>query len=485
MNFKTITILFIICLMILDIGQLNAQTNDYSNSLNSFSFDLYRETKVEKENIFLSPLSTYCALLVAYEGSKNKTKQEFEKVLYINNSGYLKNDYLLNIASKSDRYSGLKVFNAIWLDKNLQIESRYIKSVTNKYFSDFKQTEFANTQLAVSDINGWVSEKTNRGINEIVSTANINSDTKLLISNAVYFKREWLTKFEKRKTNSGLFYTSIENQYKVDFMNMTESLQYFENDEYQFISKPFRDSYLSFCIILPKKLFGIGEIEKKMNNDFLKEILDSTYSTKTSLSIPKLKLESGYELSNALKNTGLKSAFTSQADFSGITKKPPLMLGQVLHNTWIELDEEKIEVAAATATVGVITGLPSYKVFTADHPFVFFVLDNRTKAILFIGRYVKPIHGEKMVEDKESLKYNLEKRKKEKFAVGNEQNGVLIILNKKIISQAEFQTINPEDIESMNIHKNKEEVSKYTSKNYDGVVVITLKKKRRNQRRNR
>ena len=463
--------------MILNTGQINAQTNDYGNSLNSYSFDLYREIKVEKKNLFLSPLSTYYALLVVYEGSKNTTKQEFEKVLYLKNSDSLKNAYLHNLASKSDSCSGFKVSNAIWLDKSLQVEGVYRMSVSDKYFTDFKRTEFAKTESAVSDINGWVSEKTNRRINEIVSAANLNSNTKLLISNAVYFKGEWLNKFEKQKTISATFFTSVENQYKVDFMNMTERLQYFENEEYQFISKPYRDSDLSFCIILPKKLFGIEEIEKKMNNDFFKKILDSIYYTKTSLSIPKLKLESSYELSDALKKAGLKSAFTSEADFSGITKETPLMLDQVLHKAWIDLDEEKTETAAAVVVVISITGLPSYKVFKADHPFVFFVIDNRSRAIIFMGRYFEPDQGEKIVEDKESLTYNLEIRNKEKFAVGNDNKETLFVVDKKIISQAELGTINPEDIESVNIYKDKKEINKYSPRNYDGVVVITLKKK--------
>ncbi len=465
--------------MIINIGQLNAQTNNNnSNSLNSYSFDLYRETKIEKKNLFLSPLSTYYALLMAYEGSKNKTKQEFEKVLYLKNSGSLKNDYLHNILRKSDSYSGLKVSNAIWLDKSLQTESRFRKSVTNKYFSDFKQTEFANTQLAVSDINQWVSEKTNQRINEIVSEANVNSNTKLLISNAVYFKGEWLNKFKKRRTHSDIFFASVEDQYKVDFMEKREILQYFENEEYQFISKPYKNSDLSFCIILPKKLFGIEEIEKKMNNDFLMKIMDNSYDTKTSLFIPKIKLEASYELSNVLKNTGLKSAFTNEADFSGIIKGTPLMLGQILHKTWIELDEEKTEAAAATATtimIGAAT-LDAFKVFKADHPFVFFVIDNNTNAIIFIGRYVEPVNSEKFVEDEESLTFNLENRKQEHFSIGYESKETLYVVDKKIISQAEFDIINPEYIESINVIKNKEEIRKYSLGDYDGALIITLKK---------
>jgi len=475
MKFKTITILFIICLMNINIG-LNAQTNDYINSLNSYSFDLYREINIGNENILLSPLSTYYALLMAYEGSKNKTKQEFEKVLYLGNQGSIKNDFIHNHASKSDSRSFYSVSNAIWVDKSVKIDEVFRNSVEHKYLSDFEQTDFTNANLAVSNINGWVSEKTNRRINEIVSSANINSETKMLISNAVYFKGEWLNKFEKQKTISAPFFTSVENQYKVDFMHMTENLQYFENDEYQFISKPYKDSNFSFCIILPKKLFGIEEIEKKLNTDFFKETLDSTYSAKTLLSIPKLKLESSSKLKDALKNVGLKTAFTSEADFSGITKEAPLMLGQVLHNTWIELDEEKTEAAAATAVVVRITGLPSYKVFKADHPFVFFVMDNRSSAIIFMGRYIKPTDGEKI--EKESLTKNLDNRMQEKFSVGNLYKGPLYVVDKKILTRAEFEAISPEDIESITVIKNKEEIRKYSSGNYDGALIITLKKRK-------
>ena len=476
MKSKNFTILFIICLMNINIGSLNAQTNAYSNSLNSYSFDLYREINIGYENILLSPLSTYYALLVAYEGSKNKTKQEFEKVLYLGNQGSIKNDFIHSHSRKSDSSSFYSVSNAIWLDKSVIAEEKYKKSVEQDYFSDFKQTDFANADSAISKINGWVSEKTNRRINEIVSSANVFSDTKMVISNAVYFKGEWLNKFEKQKTISAPFFTSLENQYKVDFMNMTENLQYYENDEYQFISKPYKSSDISFCIILPKKLFGIEEIEKKLNIGFFKVILDSAYTAKTMLSIPKLKLESSYNLEDALKKGGLKTAFTNEADFSGITKGMPLMLSQVLHKTWIELDEEKTEAAAATAATVVLAGAgrPSYVVFNADHPFVFFIMDNRSGAIIFIGRYIKPTSGEKIV--KEDLIKNLENKMHEKFSTGNGYRGPLYVVDKKVMTPAEFKAINPKDIKSIEVLKKKEEISKYSTGKYDGVIIITLKK---------
>ena len=312
----------------------------------------------------------------------------------------MKSDFLHDLAGKSD--SNFNVSNAIWVDKSFQVKAGYKKSVTNKYFSDLKRTEFSNTQTAINDINQWVAEKTRHRINEIVDKTMIDSNTQMLITNAVYFKGMWLNKSEKYQTGSALFSASAENQYLIAFMNITEQLQYFENDEYQFISKPFKASDMSFCIILPKKQFGIEDIEKKMNADFFEDILNNTSLTETWISIPKFKLESSYELKGALKNLGLKSAFSDKANFSGMAKNNNLVLGKVVHKASIEMDEEKTVAAAATALSIRIRGLPSYKIFKADHPFVFFIIDNQTRNIVFMGRFAEPINGVRR-EDNETI----------------------------------------------------------------------------------
>lgn len=415
MNHRTTVVLLQISFALLITGQSNAQMKDNSNALNKYSFDLYREVKVENENLLLSPLSTYYALLIAYEGSKSKTKQEFEKVLHLKNSGSSGKDYLYYLASNSDSCSGFRVSNAVWIDKNLQVEEGYKKAVSDNYLSDFKQTEFANKALAVSDINLWVAEKTNGRITEIVQAENINATTKLLISNAVYFKGEWLDKFEKRLTYPAPFFTSAENQFKVDFMNKKEILQYFENEEFQFISKPYKDSDLLFCVLLPKKLFGIEAIERKMDNDFFAKILDSTHYIKTSVSLPKIKLESSYELGDALKNAGLTSAFTLEANFSGITKEKPVMLEKVLHKTWIELDEEKTEAAAATATTIMIGSATrdAYKVFKADLPLCFSLLTITPKQYYLWEDMLNLPRARRLQKIKKTWKidWNIEKRR--------------------------------------------------------------------------
>lgn len=478
MNIKPFTILFINFLVFVNILQLRAQNKDFSNSINSYSCDLYRESIKENENLLLSPLSTYYVLLMAYEGAKEKTKQEFEKVLYLRSSKLIKENYFYNFWYDSIPCGGFEVNNAVWLDKNLNTEPEYKSSVSDKYFSDLKQTDFSNPSSAISVINQWVSDKTNGKIKEIVNDENVTSETKLLLSNSVYFKGEWLEKFDKRHTHSATFFASAENQYKIDFMKKIDILKYYENTDFQFISKPYKSSNLSFCILLPKKLFDIEDIEKKLSTEFLNTVLDSTYNINTSITIPKLKLEYDIELSEVLKKAGLKSAFTTNANFSGITKEIPLKLGQVVHKTWIELDEEKTEAAAAT-TAPIMIGsarMTSFKIFNADHPFIFFIIDNSTHAILFMGRYVEPTKGAKIDDSKESLVLNIENRKKENFDIGKPRKGILYVVNEQIISYDEFKSINPKDVESLNLFKKREDINKYSMETYDGMIVVKTKK---------
>ena len=471
MNLKTI-VLILSCFIFFNIGPLAAQTKT-SNGLNTYSLDLYRNAKVNSENFLLSPISTYYALLMAYEGSKNKTRAAFEKVLHLQKPDVAGNDYFKGFLAKTDSSEGFKFSNSIWLDNKMQVKNQYRKAISDKYSSDFKRTDFTDLGSAVSAINSWVDEKTNHKIGEIISANDVTPSTRLLLLNAVYFKGKWKNRFQKDKTISSTFFTSSEEQYKDNFMTMVESIPYYENDDYQFIEKQYAESDLSFCILLPKKIFGIDDLERNINSYFFEKFIDSAHLTQVALSIPKLKLESSVELSDVLKKAGLTSAFSEDADFSGITETP-LALGNVIHRTFIELDEEKTEAAAATAATIKIMGLPSYKIFKADHPFMFFIIDNRSKAILFIGRYAKPTNGDKI--DKENLASNLEKKKAEKFSTGNLHKPVLFILDDKIISEAEFNGLSAENIGVMHVYKDKSKIAKYSSKDYDGLVVIKLKK---------
>ena len=375
---------------------LNAQNNNLTQSLNDFSFDLYGQIKSDKGNLFLSPLSIFYASLIAYEGAKGDTKKEFESVLHIDNPTLLSNftDFSKNLITWRDSSNYLNISNAIWIQKDFDINVTYQDKIANRYSSDLKTVDFAKKNVAANEINNWVSNKTNGLIKDIISSNEINDFTRIIISNAIYFIGKWADEFNKSLTKPDDFYSINRDKVVIDFMNKTEYLRYYENKDFQFIVKPYKGNDKSFCIILPEKRYALIEFENKFTDSLLDTILNNLDYLEIKLSIPKFKLETNYSLVEPLNKLGLVLAFTPKADFSCITTDEPLMINRVNHKAYIEIDEEKTEATAATI-IGMINSsaggpMPKPKIFKADHPFTFMIIDNKTKGIIFIGRYVQP-----------------------------------------------------------------------------------------------
>ena len=176
-------------------------------------------------------------------------------------------------------------------------------------------------------------------------------------------------------------------------MNQLNNYNYFENKDFQFIDIPYKGRDKSFCIILPTNELGIGEVEAKFDNKMIDSIYNYSQNQEVILTMPKFRLETSYLLNESLNALGLKEAFTTNANFSGINKKYPLMISSVYHKAFIEIDEKKTEAAAATlvcieSSASCGGPIPKPKIFKADHPFIFMIIDKKTKGILFMGRYV-------------------------------------------------------------------------------------------------
>jgi serpin B len=374
----------------------HAQIDKLTESLNSYSIDLYSKLKTDNENLFISPLSTYYALLIGFEGARNETKLEFERVLHIDNNEYLSGfpTFSENLITWRDSSNYLNISNAIWIQKDFSITIDYKNNITQKYSSDLKTIDFKQKINASNEINDWVTDKTNGLIKNIISPNDINDYTRLIISNAIYFIGKWDNEFDKKLTKPDDFYSFDKSKSEINFMNKTEYLSYYENNDFQFISKPYEGNDKSFCIILPKTRYGLTDIENELTNSTIHTILNNTNYLQVRLTIPKFKLETNYSLIEPLKKLGLDKAFKPEADFSGITTEEPLMINKVNHKAYIKIDEEKTEAAAATI-IAMMTGsaggsMPKPKIFKADHPFTFMIIDNKTKGIIFIGRYARP-----------------------------------------------------------------------------------------------
>jgi serpin B len=370
-----------------------AQVDKMTKSLNDYSFDLYNQIKSDNKNLFISPLSTYYALLMAYEGAQNDTKREFENVFHLGSADYSSNlkDFSENLISFKDSANYLNISNALWLQKDFVVNDNFKNKIKQKYSSDLKTVDFKQKIIAANEINDWVAIKTNGLIKNILSPDNITNDTRFVISNAIYFLGKWNKEFDKNLTKPDNFYALNKEKSEIDFMNKTEYLNYYENNDIQFISKPYEGNAQSLCIILPKERNKLSDLERTLDNSGLENILNNLSYSYIKLSIPKFKLETSYALIEPLQNLGLKEAFTPRADFSGMASGDSLFLHGVIHKTFIRMDEKKTKAAAATVISMEIRGLlPEPKIFKADHPFTFMIIDNQTKGIIFMGRYVQP-----------------------------------------------------------------------------------------------
>ncbi|AZQ64606.1 hypothetical protein EI427_16585 [Flammeovirga pectinis] len=226
--------------------------------------------------MFFSPYSIYSTLLLVHEGANGKTKEKLEQILYIKNKSIPKFIDNTEIAE-------VKIENSIWLDKKYKFDEKYKKTITAKYDVALETIDFENPNSAIAIINQWAAENTNQKINKLLSPNDIDSLNKAIFLNTVYFNGQWKKQFNNKNTTISTFFKNENENYKIDFLNTKEGLQYYANEELQFITKPYKDSGLSFCVILPLQLNGYKEIENKLSHQFIYKLLDNmTFETKKS-----------------------------------------------------------------------------------------------------------------------------------------------------------------------------------------------------------
>ena len=360
--------------------------------INAFAIDLYRELAKKNDNLFFSPYSVETALAMAYEGASGVTRRDMEKVLHLPDdnetrwTGFKHLMFSLQTANGSPYI--LKTANALWVQRGYTINERYLRIIREFYLGEVGEVDFVrDPNGAARGINRWVEERTNGRIRDIVSKP--SGDTRLIITNAVYFRANWSSRFEGGTWN-GTFH-SPGGPVTVPMMHQTGRFPYFENDDLQALELPYESGRLSMLIILPGK-GKFDEVEKELNAGFIGEIVNGTREETVEVSLPKFRLEETYRLRNVLMEMGMEKAFTVP-DFSGISPKGELAISDVVHKTFLSVAENGTEAAATTAVTITLAAAPAKKpkVFNADHPFIFFIYDRETGAVLFMGRLMKPV----------------------------------------------------------------------------------------------
>lgn len=374
---------------------------------NEFGLALYNQLKAEKGNLFISPYSISTALAMTYAGARGNTAKQMAEVLHFNSEQeklpviFAEMIKDMNARGTQGNYQ-LSVANALWGQKGYKFLKEFIDLVNNNYGAGLNEVDFKNaTEEARKTINTWVEEKTNGKIKDLIPKGILNNLTRLVLTNAIYFKGNWAAKFKKEDTKDMPFNIIADKQVSVPMMyqKLYAKIGWDGNIQIKILELPYVGEELSMLILLPLRIDGLTELENSLIMD---KINNWTVGRKEEVEVylPKFKMTYKCLLANTLKSMGIIDAFTpppplpeiSGADFSGITGNKDLYISQVIHKTFVDVNEEGTEAAAATAVITESAGYITHEplIFKADHPFLFLIRENKTGSILFIGRIVNP-----------------------------------------------------------------------------------------------
>lgn len=402
----------IVTLLCLSRNVMHAQSNSLESLVsgeNQFALDLYAQLKSADGNLFFSPYSISTCLGMTYIGARGATAKEMARTFHFDAGpeeiatpmGEMEKQ--LNDAGKG---IVLNTANGLWAQEKHPFLPSFSQAVQNNLSASIKQVDFRTQYEPVRhEINDWVSEKTKNKINDLIGPGMLNPETLLVLVNAIYFKGGWQHPFEKTNTVDAPFTLESGEKVQAKMMHLQESFQYSETQDLQLLEMRYSSGEtnrsspaahrapLSMIVLLPKKTNGLKQLEKELSKDALREWLTAAHRQRVKVFFPKFKMTSEFRLARTLSAMGMRDAFSSQADFSGMDGGRDLFISEVVHKAYVDVNEEGTEAAAATGTIMLGMAAPKPQpipVFRADHPFIFLIRENTSNGILFFGRVNDP-----------------------------------------------------------------------------------------------
>ena len=375
-------------------------SNSVVDANNQFAFDLYSEYRSSDGNIFFSPYRSSSAMAMTYEGARGKTAEEIQSVFHYPKEDSLRRESFLEIngqINKKDKKCTLRVANALWAKKDYIFLDDYFDVIGQYYGGHVTNLDFIKeTEQSRLTINDWVEKQTNDKIKNLIPPGVLTPMTRLVLTNAVYFKGFWFIQFDEKDTKDEDFRVSPGNAIKVPMMHLAgkkAKFNYGETDNLQILELPYEGNDLSMLVLLPKG-DDLGALEGSFTAQQLAAWKSLLQEEEVVVALPRFKFETKYFLAQDLKNMGMPAAFSEkEADFSGMTGNKDLVISAVIHQAFVDVNEEGTEAAAATAVImkEIRAEDPKKpKIFKADHPFIFLIQDKKTGNILFLGRVSDP-----------------------------------------------------------------------------------------------
>ncbi len=368
-----------------------------AGSNNAFALDLYGALREQEGNLFLSPFSISTALAMTSAGARGETAEQMADVLCFSAEDKVHRQFGglgHSIRAREDAGYRLDVANALWVQEDYDLLETFLDTVTENYGAGVRQVDYeGDAEGARKVINAWVEDQTRDKIRDLLQPGILDRLTRLVLTNAIYFKGVWQTPFDKDATNDAPFHVAPGDSIAVPMMYQEERLSYHEDEDVQLLGMPYAGGALSMVVLLPKTNDGLAALERKLGAAKVDQWVSSMHPRKVRVFLPRFKTTSQFGLGPILAGLGMPLAFDARdADFSGMTGRPDLYISAVVHKAFVDVNEEGTEAAAATAVVmRMKTAMPAEPpTFRADHPFLFLIRDTESGAILFLGRMANP-----------------------------------------------------------------------------------------------
>lgn len=369
----------------------------WSDANNTLALQILRASK---GSTVASSFSAQRALGMILDGACGDTATQMRTALSLpdaSNIGEAGSEIEKKMVEKYGDDATITVENRVWLDKQNQLLDAYVNDVKAHYNAELTPLDFVNQpEEARGTINQSVEKATNGKIKDILPSGSITPMSRLVLTNAIYFKAPWHHAFNTGATKQEDFKTA-DGVVKVDMMHNTKEYAYYENEQFQAVALGFESSAHAFLVILPKLAenadvaAALEKTESDLTASSLRSVLENLNSRKIHLGMPKFRAESSIPLKSILGDLGMKLPFTGDADFSAIAGSRDLFVSDIFHKAYIDIDEKGAEAAAATAGVMMTRALarPEQPItLNVDHPFVFAIVDTQTNTTLFMGRKV-------------------------------------------------------------------------------------------------
>jgi serpin B len=361
---------------------------------NRFAFDLYAHVRqADAGNLAFSPASLTPALMMVSAGARGETCDEIAKVLRLPyTEAQMRpafHDFLGRLTAPGQKAEQpLSMANRLWGQAGLPFEPDFIRVAETAYRSGLQTVKFQSDPAAARrEVNAWVTEQTRGKVTDLLSPEAVNTETRLILTNAIYLKAEWESPFPSDHTRDATFHLDKDRPVSVPMMVQRATFPLAVGDDADVLELPYKSGDLAMLVVLPKG-DGLAALEQSLSAEKLDGWRKALEPRDVMVALPRFRCETKLDLADTLSAMGMRLAFTTHADFSGICSADSLHVSNVAHQTVLAVNEAGTEATAATGVVVASRSMPA--VFRADHPFLFALIHKPTGSILFLGRVVDP-----------------------------------------------------------------------------------------------